>query len=137
LKRELEAIDDYIESKRTGEFKAELRAFLLDETVAEWRSGDVQKQALVNKLHSITVDTGIIPLYDKNTFTSGVVDTNVITTGAERQYDESAGGYLYIKRIAEHMAKSDDIDRDIASRVLEMSTAIDRSKTSQLCRRQK
>jgi alpha-N-acetylglucosamine transferase len=94
LKQELEVVDHYLESKKAEEFKAEFRAFLSNETIAEWRSDEMQKHTLVDRLDRIDVDMRIIRLSDNNTFTSGIRDTNVISTGPEKQCDDNAGSHM-------------------------------------------
>ncbi|MDR0590780.1 MAG: hypothetical protein LBG09_02945, partial [Puniceicoccales bacterium] len=128
LKRELEAIDLYIEYKRAENFRTELRQYLLDELIENWRLDEVQRQVLITKIYTIAVDKGIMR-ESNGVYTSGVI---TIGQNGEKEYDENAGSYLYAKGIAEYLRNGYNVDQDIAVPVAEILRAIDAYKTAEL-----
>ncbi|MDR2371607.1 MAG: hypothetical protein LBD60_00465, partial [Puniceicoccales bacterium] len=131
LKRELEAIDLFLEYKKAQEFKRQLNAYLLDETVAGWRSDTVKRQLLVNKIYSMAVDHEIMRTTDNGEYASGTVDTSIVSLNGEKEYDEEAGAYLYAKGIVEHVTKYNS-NEDINIPVAEILNAIEAYKTADL-----
>ncbi|MDR3317192.1 MAG: hypothetical protein LBS71_00070, partial [Puniceicoccales bacterium] len=132
LKRELEAIDLYVECIKANEFRKELQDYLLEEIVGGWRSDTVKRQVLVNAVYRIAIDHGIMRVKEDGTYGSGTVDTSNISPNGEKEYDEDAGGYLYVKEMVAYVANKYNPEQDINIPVAEILKAIDTYKTSDL-----
>ncbi|MDR1435140.1 MAG: hypothetical protein LBI77_01910, partial [Puniceicoccales bacterium] len=132
LKRELEVLDLYTEYIKAENFREELKNYLLDETIEGWRSDAIRQQVLTNAIYRIAIDHQIMRVEKDGTYGSGTVNTNIVNPNGEKEYDESAGAYLYAKGIVEYVSKEYDRNKDIAVPVSEILNAIEAYRTSDL-----
>ncbi|MDR2200670.1 MAG: hypothetical protein LBN94_00940, partial [Puniceicoccales bacterium] len=125
LKRELEAIDLYTEYIKANNFRKELMEYLLDSLVNDWRYNAVRRQVLVNAIYRIAVDNGVMRMKDDGLYGSGTVDSSIISSNEEKEFNEEAGSYLYAKGIAEYVSRDYDYQKDVGIPVLEILHSIE------------